>query len=88
MASNLEDKLIDIVRALPPNKQKEALRFLDTLAGKEGSEHNGKGLAHKPIWELVEEINADLPADTWDNVPTDASINLDHYLYGAPKRQP
>ena len=88
MASNLEDKLIDIVRALPPNKQEEALRLLDTLAGKESSEHNGKGLDHKPIWELVEEINADLPADTWENVPTDASINLDHYLYGAPKKQP
>jgi hypothetical protein len=23
-----------------------------------------------------------------DSVPTDGSINLDHYLYGAPKQQP
>src|ERR1700752_41365 len=27
-------------------------------------------------------------ADTWENVPTDGSINPDHYLYGAPKQQP
>jgi len=87
MASNLEDKLIDIVRALPPDKQEEALRLLDTLASEQGSEQNGGGLEHKPIWELVQEINADLPADTWDNVPTDGSINLTHYLYGAPKKQ-
>ena len=86
MASNLEDKLIDRVRALPPGKQKEALRLLDTLASEQDSEHNGRGLAYKSIWELVEEINADLPADTWDNVPSDASLNLDHYLYGAPKK--
>lgn len=86
MASNLEDKLIDMVRALPPNKQKEALRLLDTLASEQGPGHNGRGLDHKPIWELVEEINANLPVDTWDNVPTDGSINLDHYLYGAPKK--
>ena len=86
MVSNLEEKLIDRVRALPPNKQKEALRILDNLANELGSEHNGRGLAHKPIWELVEEINADLPADTWNSVPTDGSINLDHYLYGAPKK--
>jgi hypothetical protein len=31
-------------------------------------------------------VNAGLPADTWDSVPTDGSINLDHYLYGAPIR--
>ena len=30
--ANLEDQLIDKVRALPPNKQQEALRLLDTLA--------------------------------------------------------
>ena len=40
-----------------------------------------------PIWEVVDEINAGLPEDTWENVPTDGSINLDHYLYGAPKQQ-
>jgi len=32
MAANLEDQLIDKERALPPNKQQEALRLLDTLA--------------------------------------------------------
>jgi len=42
----------------------------------------------KPVWQVVDEINAGLPADTWENVPTDGSINLGHYLYGAPKRQP
>jgi hypothetical protein len=87
MAANLEDQLIDKVRALPPNKQQEALRLLDTLASAPGSELNGTVLRRRPIWELVEEINAGLPADTWDNVPTDGSINLDHYLYGAPKQQ-
>ena len=88
MAANLEDQLIDKVRALPSNKQQEALRLLDNLASEAGSEPNGVGADRKPIWEVVEEINARLPADTWENVPTDGSINLDHYLYGAPKQQP
>ena len=88
MAANLEDQLIDKVRALPPNKQQEALRLLDTLASAPGSEPNGAGVNHRPIWEIVEEVNAGLHADTWDSVPTDGSINLDHYLYGAPKQQP
>src|SRR6266849_5283148 len=88
MAANLEDQLIDKVWALPPNKQQEALRLLDTLAGGASSEPNGTGVDRRPVWEIVEEINAGLPPDTWENVPTDGSINLDHYLYGAPKQKP
>jgi hypothetical protein len=87
MATNLEDQLINKVRALPSDKQQEALRLLDTLARGAGSEPNGTGVDRRPIWEVVHAINAALPADTWDNVPTDGSINLDHYLYGAPKQQ-
>ena len=87
MAANLEDELIDKVRALPANKRQEALRLLDTLASGASSEPNGTGEDRRPIWEIVEEVNAGLPADTWDSVPTDASTNLDHYLYGAPKQQ-
>jgi len=85
MAANLEDQLIDKVRALPPEKQQEALRLLDTLAT--GASSKGTEVERRPIWEVVDEINAGLPADTWENVPTDGSINLDHYLYGAPKQQ-
>jgi hypothetical protein len=88
MAANLENQLIDKVRALPPNKQQEALRLLETLAGAPGSEPQGASADRRSVWEIVEEINAELPADTWDNVPTDGSINLDHYLYRAPKQQP
>ena len=86
IAANLEDQLIDKVRALPPNKQQEALRLLDTPASGASSEPHGTGVERKPIWEIVEEVNAGLPADTWDSVPADGSINLDHYLYGAPNR--
>lgn len=86
MAANLEDQLIDKVRALPPDKQQEALRLIDTLAS--GTSSQRTDVARKPIWEVVDEINAGLPADTWESVPTDGSINLDHYLYGAPKQQP
>ena len=74
------------MRALPPEKQQEALRLLDTLAT--GASSEGTSVDRRSIWEVVDEINAGLPADTWENVPTDGSINLDHYLYEAPKKQP
>ena len=49
MAANLEDQLIDKVRALPPNKQLEALLLLDALAKASGSEPNATGLDRRPI---------------------------------------
>ena len=88
MAANLEDQLIDKVRALPPNKQQEALRLLDNLAGGASSEPNGTGMDRRPIWEVVDEINASLPADTWADVPTDGSMNLDHYSTERSKQLP
>jgi len=41
----------------------------------------------KPPWLVAVEIGASVPAEEWEKTPADASINLDHYLYGAPKRE-
>jgi Arc/MetJ-type ribon-helix-helix transcriptional regulator len=41
---------------------------------------------HKPIWEKFREIAASIPEEVWDRIPADSSEQLDHYLYGAPKR--
>jgi len=49
MAANLEDQLIDKVRALPPDKQQEALRLLDSLAM--GARSEGTGMDRRPVWE-------------------------------------
>lgn len=40
----------------------------------------------RPIWEVIEEIGASVPATEWEKVPTDGAANLDHYLYGHPKK--
>jgi hypothetical protein len=39
-----------------------------------------------PLWQIIEEIGTSVPPDEWAKVPADASINLDHYLYGSPKK--
>jgi hypothetical protein len=41
---------------------------------------------HKTPWEIAAKLMADVPEEAWDNVPSDLSINVDHYLYGAPKQ--
>ena len=42
--------------------------------------------AHKPIWEVFQEISASVPDEVWDALPTDLSEQHDHYIYGTPKR--
>ncbi|QYO63620.1 hypothetical protein [Leptolyngbya sp. 7M] len=37
------------------------------------------------LLERVKQIQAQIPAEEWDKLPHDGSINHDHYLYGAPK---
>ena len=49
MAANLEEQLIDKVRALPPDKQQEALRLLDSLVMNAASEN--APAERRSIWE-------------------------------------
>jgi Arc/MetJ-type ribon-helix-helix transcriptional regulator len=44
--------------------------------------------ASKPIWEVAEEIRKRIPAEEWTKLPKDGAEQLDHYLYGSPKRPP
>ena len=41
---------------------------------------------HKPIWEVIEEIVADLPESVLEKLPVDGAEQHDHYIYGTPKR--
>jgi len=41
---------------------------------------------YKPIWEVAAEIRRGIPAEEWAKLPTDGAEQLDHYLYGSPKR--
>ena len=46
-----------------------------------------KGVSkHKTPWEIASKLMAGIPDKAWDKVPSDLSINVDHYLYGAPKQ--
>jgi len=85
MASNIEQMLIEKVRALPHDKQSEVLEFVDNLCVQDQSTEILESQA-KPIWEVIQEIAAQVPEEQWDRLPQDGAEQHDHYLYGAPKR--
>ena len=44
-----------------------------------------QNVTQRPIWEVIAELGEQIPEEEWANVPSDASMNYKHYLYGAPK---
>jgi hypothetical protein len=40
----------------------------------------------KPIWEIFEDFTNELPEEVIAKLPTDGAAQLDHYLYGKPKK--
>jgi hypothetical protein len=45
-------------------------------------EHNSGLLS---LLTNIQMIQAEVPAEEWQKMPRDGSINHDHYLYGSPK---
>lgn len=39
-----------------------------------------------PIEDVLGELAREVPQEEWDRLPPDLTDNLDHYLYGTPKR--
>ena len=50
------------------------------------SSPNGSPETPKPIWELFEEASLTIPDEELDRLPTDLAAQVDHYVYGLPKR--
>ena len=50
-------------------------------------EHKDTPNDTRSIEEKIEEIMADVPEEEWAKLPPDLSDNLDHYIYGTPKRK-
>ena len=86
MSANVEQTILEKIQALPGKKQQEVLALVDEML-KENQDLRSRENV-RPILEIIEEISREAPPGTWDDVPTDGSVNHDHYLYGAPKQEP
>jgi hypothetical protein len=52
------------------------------------SQHDfqGANTDERPIWEVITDIVKDVPDEVFDRLPKDAASQVDHYIYGLPKR--
>jgi hypothetical protein len=76
--SPIADQVIIKLNQLSLSQQQEVLDFIEFL--------NQKNQSRQSIWDKIEERMAQVPAEVLAELPADASENLDHYLYGSPKK--
>ena len=83
MSTEVAQTIFEKVSALPQPKQAEVLEFVERLTEQERA---SAPLRERPIWEVINEISSQVPDEEWARLPPDGSLNVDHYLYGAPKK--
>ncbi len=79
-------KALDRVHDLPEDAQDRVARLILDEVEAFGEEDGEEEPQHKPISEMIQEITKDVPDEVWETLPKDGAAEIDHYLYGSPKR--
>ncbi len=74
-----------VFRPIDPVTLPEGTRVHLRIVEENGAEHSANKSAEGELPTLLERMKDFV--GTVHNLPPDASVNLDHYLYGTPKRQ-
>ena len=75
MQTDVIQAIVKKVNTLSVEQQEKVLEFVENLEPQ-----------RKTLWEMWQKHLKEIPQEELDEIPTDASVNLDHYLYGAPKK--
>jgi hypothetical protein len=82
MESEINKVISDKLSKLPHEEQEKVLEYIDRRI----DFISRMEVERRPIWEVIAEISSEIPMEEWEKLPSDGSVNHDHYLYGAPKR--
>jgi hypothetical protein len=71
-----------------PRKRRQTLRDVGRRAAGSGENPGGSsGEGLQSIFDIFAEVTRQVPKREWERLPTDLAKNLDHYLYGAEKKE-
>lgn len=79
--ASIDDAMAEAARLL--------LRQLEQEQGEARKSTESQGNAartNKPIWEVVDELRKSVPPEEFAKLPKDGAEQLDHYIYGSPRR--
>ena len=61
-------------------------QWIAELTGQAGAAPENHAAADRPIWEKIADNMRDVPEEEFEKLPKDGASQVDHYLYGHPKR--
>jgi len=71
-----------------PQRLPQSLDHQDTISEKKPHTIlTAQSVAQRPIWEVIVEIEEQIPDEEWAKVPSDAYINYKHRATGDPRRR-
>jgi len=77
MANDLAQIVVEKMQVLPIEEQQKVVEFVDLLSKPK----------KQTLLEKLAVISSRVPDEIWEKVPSDGAENVDHYLYGSPKRK-
>ena len=75
MQTDITKEIVGKIEVLSDEQKEKVLEFVKTLEPPK-----------RTPWQIWQKQLENIPEEELDKIPTDASQNLDHYLYNAPKK--
>ena len=86
MTHNDFNNILHSIKALSPEQMRQLRQELETELAAASQPAAGQPSAAVPAWKQVLDNMKDVPDEDFDRMPSDCSEQLDHYIYGTPKR--
>jgi len=82
----LPDEQAERLKAQARARGLTIVEWIAELAGHAAPRPEGQPVDERPIWEVIADNTKDVPPEEYENLPQDGASQVDHYLYGHPKR--
>ena len=79
-------ELLKAVEQLSPQEFEQFASEIRKLEACRQPANNGGAPVARSIEDELEELARAVPDEEWDKLPADLTDQLDHYIYGTPKR--
>jgi hypothetical protein len=91
MSLTLTDQQATVLHAKAAAEGLSLDEWIEKLA--QPDDQSGKNVASQPnqprrIWDIIAENMKDVPPEDFAALPKDGLSQIDHYVYGVPKRNP
>jgi Arc/MetJ-type ribon-helix-helix transcriptional regulator len=83
--ASLDDAMAEAASLLVQRLQQEQSRKVAATASAP-ADRRAASPKQKPLWERAAELRRSIPEEEWAKLPADGAEQLDHYIYGSPKR--